>query len=266
MKYLALAFFLAIIAYDISFYIKSKKRKKIEKKESERVPPVFEVKQNYFPIYDNYDINVSDLLEYGELRQIQCCITQNGELIRGFCAKDLTHFEVEVRRKMREIFDQSGDEKHDQTIKMWYCNADGSSFSSTDDIPLKIIITFYELKNMDDNIKEMLKHCLYSHLQKLVEVDWSEVNTILNDCHDSELDFMDALNDIGNSYNINISYAARNVCRHLYMDVIFFYENERFYAGAKSSSVYENLRVKYPKIEDCYLENLAHEFARDTVF
>lgn len=266
LKYFALILFLLMIAGNIVFDINSRKRKKKERELEDRNPPVFHAEKNYFPIYDNYDIYVSDLLELDGLMQIQCSITQNGELLRGFCSKDLTSFEVDVRHRMREIFDQTGNEEHDGTIKMWYSNADGSSFSSTDDIPLKIAITFYKLPNINDNIKEMLKQCLYQYLQELVEVDWSEVNTILKDCHENGQNFMDALNDIRNSYDTNISYSARNVCRHLYMDMNLFYENQWFYGGGGSSSIYENLKTKYKKIEDCYLEKLEHEYARDTIF
>lgn len=152
------------------------------------------------------------------------------------------------------------DKKHDGTIKIWY------SLDSTDDIPLSITITFFKLANINDNIKEMLKQCIYQHLQELVEVDWNEVNTILKDCCDKEQDFTNALNDVRNSYDTNISYAARNVCRHLYMDMVSFYENQWFYGAFNFSTVYENLKTKYKKIEDCYLEKLSHEYVRNNIF
>lgn len=53
---------------------------------------------------------------------------------------------------------------------------DGSVFSDTNDIPLKSIITFFKTSNMYGRTKELLKQCLYPHLQDLEEVDWDEVN------------------------------------------------------------------------------------------
>lgn len=65
-----------------------------------------------------------------------------------------------------------------------------------------------------------------------------------------------------------ISDSEKNICRHLGMDMEFFYENQWFYGyGAGSStSVYEKLKEKYIEIEDCYLESLAHEYVRNTIF
>lgn len=269
MKYFVLSIFLLIVAFDIYVWWNSKIRNKRNKRNmANRITPVFEVKKNYIPINGSYDIVISDFIEYGALLQIHCSITQNDELVRGFCSKDLTSFEQKIRSEIRMIFDRLEDKKTDRTIKMWYSNSDGSSFSDTNDIPLKIIITFFKPSNMDDRTKEVLKQSLYPHLQDLVEIDWNEVNTILKNCYAKERRLMKSLSVISNSYTDEngISDSAKNICRHLSMDMNFFYENQWFYGGGRSTSVYENLKAKYTEIEDCYLESMAHEYIRDTIF
>ncbi|MDE6662510.1 MAG: hypothetical protein K2K46_04115 [Lachnospiraceae bacterium] len=273
MKYFVLGIFLLIVAFDIFVWWNSKIRNRKEKRNKKdlenRITPVFEVKKNYIPINGSYDIIISDFYEYGALLQIHCSITQNDELIRGFCSRDLTSFEQKIRSEIRMIFDRLEDKKTDRTIKMWYCNSDGSAFSDTNDIPLKIIITFFKPSNMDDKTKELLKQCIYPHLQDLVEIDWNEVNTILKHCcYTKEHSIVKFLNIISNSDagENGISDSTKNICRHLSMDMNFFYENQWFYGGSNSMSVYENLKAKYTEIKDCYLESLAHEYARDTVF
>lgn len=263
MKYLALCIFLLLVAWDIFVWRNKKIR---NKKLEDRVFPVFEVRKNYIPINGSYDIVISDFIEYGNLLQIQCSIKQDDDkLVRGFCTKDLLSFEQKIRAEIRMIFDRLGDEKTDRTIKIWYCNLDGSEFSDTNDIPLRIIITFFKPSNMDDRTKELLKQCLYPYLQELVEIDWNEVNTILKNCYTKEQRLMESLKRISNSHTdeISISDSAKNICRHLSMDMAFFYENQWFYGGG---TVYENLKAKYIEIEDCYLESLSHEYARDGVF
>ncbi len=271
MKYLVLGIFLLIVAWDIFVYWNSKIRNgkaKNKKDLADRIPPVFEVKKNYIPIQGSYDISISDFIEHGSLLQIHCSITQQDELVRGFCSKDLTSFEQKVRSEIRMVFDRLEDKKTDRTIKMWYCNSDGSSFGDTNDIPLKIIITFFKPLNMDDRTKEVLKQSLYPHLQELVEIDWNEVNTILKYCcYTKEQSIVNFLNIISKSYAENgISDSAQNICRHLSMDMAFFYENQWYYGGGSSTSVYEKLKEKYIEIEERYLECLVHEYARDTVF
>lgn len=70
----------------------------------------------------------------------------------------------------------------------------------------------------------------------------------------------------GDVYQTDISDSTKNICRHLSMDMAFFYENQWFYGGGSSASVYENLKAKYIEIENRYLETLLHEYALDTVF
>ncbi len=234
---------------------------------SDSTPPVFKVEKNYIPINDVYDITISDFIEYGTLLQIQCSIMQGDALVRGFCTRDLLSFEQKIRSEIRMIFDQLKDEETDRTIKIWYCNLDGSEFGDTDDIPLKVIITFYKPSNMNDKTKAIIKKSLYSHLQALIEIDWNEVNTVLKKCYEKDKRLMESLNIINNSWlsETGISDSAKNIIRHLCKDMAFFYENQQFYGGGMSS-VYANLKEKYPKIEDVYLESLGHEFARDMVF
>ncbi|MCM1288308.1 MAG: hypothetical protein NC240_08350 [Clostridium sp.] len=246
--------------------LRDRKRNK-KKALTEQTPPIFKVENNYIPINDVYNITISDFIEYGTLLQIQCSITQGGKLVRGFCTRDLLSFEQKIRSEIRMIFDQLEDENTDRTIKIWYSNQDGSDFGDTNDIPLRVIITFFKPSNMDDKTKELLKQCLYPHLRALVEVDWNEINTILKNCYAKEKRLMKSLNIINNSWlsESGISDSAKSIIRHLCMDMTFFYENQQFY-GADMSSVFSNLKEKYPKIEEIYLEKLAFEFARDTVF
>lgn len=268
MKYLVLIIFLLIIVFDIYVWRNSKKNTSIKNKRNDRIPPTFEVRKNYIPIKDDYDIIISDFIEHGNLIQIQCSVMQNDELVRGFCTKDLRPFERKIRSEVYMIFDRLEDKQSDQTIKIWYCNLDGSEFSDTNDIPLKIIITFFKPSNMGDETKKLLKQSLYQHLKDLIEVDWNEVNAILKDCYTKEKRLSESLKRISNAYTdeISISDSTKNILRHLSMDMTFFYENIWFYGGDSSTSVYENLKAKYIKIEDCYLESLSYEYARDTVF
>ena len=270
MKYLVLVIFLLIIVFDIFVWLNSKKNITIKNKKNiaNRIPPTFEVKKNYIPIKGDYDIIISDFIEHGNLIQIQCSVMQNDELVRGFCTKDLIPFEQKIRSEIYMIFNRLEDKQSDRTIKIWYCNLDGSEFSDTNDIPLKIIITFFKPLNMDDETKKLLKQFLYQHLKDLIEVDWNEVNTILKGCCAKEKRLTESLKRISNAYTEenSISDSTKNILRHLSMDMTFFYENVWFYGGGSSTSVYENLKAKYIEIEDCYLESLSYEYARDTVF
>lgn len=266
MKYLALALFVLILAWNMIFYHNNRKQKKNKKASADRLPPVFNIKNNYIPIKDNCNICISEYLEYGSLLQLHCSITENGEIVRGYCSKDLTSFEVKVRSEIRKIFDQLEDAKTDRTIKMWYKNEDSRELD-TEDIPLKIIITFYKPEHFNDEIGEILKRSVCPLLRELVEVDWGEINGILQGCCEKKLKLQHTLSEISNSYEENgISDSAKIICRHLSMDMRFFYENQWFYGGGKSPSVYEKLREKYPEIENRYIECLSHEFAKDTLW
>lgn len=178
----------------------------------------------------------------------------------------MTSFEVEVRNQIRKMFDQLEDVKTDRTIKIWYKNEDSEELD-TMDIPLKIIITFYRPEHFNDESGEILKQSLYPFLRELVEVDWGEVNGILKDCCEKKQNLQHMLNEISQSYEENgISDSAKRICRHLSMDMSFFYENQWFFGGGKSPTVYEKLREKYPEIENRYIECLSHEYAKDTLW
>lgn len=266
MKYFVLGIFLLIVAWDLFIYWNSKIKSK--KALTERIPPIFEVKGNYFPIYGGCDIAISDFNEGEGLFQIQCNITWHNEPVRGFCTDDLLSFERKIRSEIQMVFDRSEDEKTDRTVKIQYCSADGSECRETKDIPLKMIITFFKPSNMDDGTKELLKQRLYPHLRDLVEIDWEEVNAVLKNCCTKRESLLNHLNAVSgtDADETGISDSTKNICRHLSMDMVFFYENQWFYGGGSSASVYENLKAKYIKIENRYLETLLHEYALDTVF
>lgn len=266
MKYLALALFVLILVWDIVVYHNSKKQNKNKKESADRIPPVFNIKNNYIPVKGSCNIYISEYIEYGSLLQLHCSVTENGEIVRGYCSKDLTSFQVKVRGQIRKIFDQLEDVKTDRTIKMWYKNEDAGELD-TNDIPLKIIITFYKPEHFNDETGEILKQSLYPFLRELVEVDWGEVNAILQGCCEKKMKFQHALNEISHSYEENgISDSAKRICRHLSMDMLFFYDNQSFYGSGRYSSVYEKLREKYPEIENRYIECLSHEYAKDTLW
>lgn len=268
MKYLVLFVFLLIIIFDIWVYRNGKKNQK--KELSYREPPVFDENKNHIPVYDHYNICNSDFLESGSLLQIHYSVMQNDEVIRGFCTRDLIPFEQKVRAKIRLIFEQLGDKQTDRTIKMWYRNMDGSDFSDTCDIPLNIVITFYKPLSIDNGILELLKRQIYQCLCELMEIDWKEVNTILKNCYDQQHRLLSTLQKLSDfdldGDTVEISDSSQNVCRHLYRDMIFFYENQWFYGGGNAGTVYENLKKKYKEVDDCYLQYLSQEYAKDTMW
>lgn len=274
MKYLALVFFLLVLAWNFIYFWNGRKRKKKEKELADRTPPVFKVNKNYFPVYGDYAIHISDFIEdeKGVLMQLHCRVMQGDELVRGFCSADLFPFERKVRASMRGILDAMRDNRRDETkaIKIWYSNADGSPFSDTADIPLRITVTFYKPVNIDDSTRNSLKQCIYPYLQELMEIDLNEVNTVLKNCCAKEERLVNTLARIKklDAAEIGISDSAINVCRHISMDMDFFYENQWFYGSGMSGydTIYTNLKTKYRRIEDCYLERLSNEYLKDTIF
>lgn len=105
MKYLALALFVLMLVWYIVVYHNSKKQKKNKKESADRISPVFNIKNNYIPVKGNCNIYISEYIEYGSWLQLHCSITENGEIVRGYCSKDLTSFQVKVRGQIRKIFD-----------------------------------------------------------------------------------------------------------------------------------------------------------------
>ncbi|MBP3326819.1 MAG: hypothetical protein J6L77_10425 [Coprococcus sp.] len=216
------------------------------------------------PVYKNCDICVSDFIEAPSLFQIHCTAIYDGQIVRGFCSKDLFQFEEKVRAEIRNVFDRLGDHQTDRTVKIWYQNPDDRKFD-TNDIPLKIIITFYQPLNMDQATQAFLKEQLYTALKELLYIDWEEVNDSLKTYCTSAHSFVNTLNKISNpDFNETEMLAStKKVLKCLNRDMIFFYENQSFF---KYSSVLANLETKYDKLDHSYLTELANEYARDTLF
>lgn len=121
--------------------------------------------------YKDYDICVSDFVENrvgGALLQIHCVVIHNNEVVRGFREKDLFRFEENIRAHIRAFIDKMGmvyPERADEelTVKMWYYNPDGSNLN-TSDIPLRIAITFYRPKKIEDKEQTLLKEQIFTEL------------------------------------------------------------------------------------------------------
>ncbi len=243
---------------------KSKKRKK--NRPDEAVPPVFD--DSPMPVHSSYDICVSDFLKRADmpgLIQIHYTVTHNGEIVRGFCTKDLIPFEQKVRAEIRMLFERLEDNQTDRTIKIWYINPDDRKFD-TNDIPLQIAITFYQPANMDKEAQTLLKEQITGILRELLTIDWKEVNGILQTCCTSEHRLADTLNKISKPDYINeteMQLSTERVLKCLCRDMSFFYENQSFFGYG---SVLANLEAKYTELDTCYLQRLAEDYCRDTLF
>lgn len=121
--------------------------------------------------YKDYDICVSDFVENevgGALLQIHCVVIHNNEVVR---VKDLFQFEHNIRVHIRAFIDRMGmvypgrDEARD--VRLWYYNLDGSNLN-TNDIPLRIAITFYRPKKIEDKEQALLKEQIFTELCDLL--------------------------------------------------------------------------------------------------
>lgn len=124
--------------------------------------------------YKEYDICVSDFVEDrsgGGLLQIHCVVIHNNKVVRGFHTKDLLQFEKNIRAYIRAFIDRMGmrspEGEETFTVKMWYYNPDGSDLN-TNDIPLRIAITFYRPKKIEDKEQILLKKQIFTELCDLL--------------------------------------------------------------------------------------------------
>lgn len=124
--------------------------------------------------YKKYRICVSDFVEDkigGELLQIHCVVIRNYKVVRGFQTKDLFQFEKNIRDYIRAFIDRMGmrypEREEALTVKIWYYNPDGSDLK-TRDIPLRIAITFYRPKKIEDKEQTLLKEQIFTELCNLL--------------------------------------------------------------------------------------------------
>ena len=123
--------------------------------------------------YNNYDICVSDLIQYGGLLQIHCIATLNNEVVCGFSRKDLSSFEKNIRAHVRKFIEKMETEyikqaNKDYTVKIWYYNLNDEDLN-TKDIPLRIAITFYQPRKIDNKEQEILKEHIFMELCQLLK-------------------------------------------------------------------------------------------------
>ena len=129
--------------------------------------------------YKEFDICVSDFAENirnrngGGLLQIHCVVIHNNKVVRGLCTKDLSQFEKNVRMCVRMFIDTIGTDinyyDYDE-VRIWYYNSDDREFD-TNDIPLRLAITFHRPTKLNGNEKEIeeLKVLIYNELYKLID-------------------------------------------------------------------------------------------------
>lgn len=124
--------------------------------------------------YKDYEICVSDFVESrgSALLQIHCVVIRNNKVVRGFHSKDLLQFEKNIRAYIRAFIDRMGmcyPERWEEglTVKMWYYNPDDSDLN-TSDIPLRIAITFYRPKKIEDKEQILLKEQIFTELCDLL--------------------------------------------------------------------------------------------------
>lgn len=120
--------------------------------------------------YKEYDVCVSDFVEYKGMLQIHCIAMKNGEVVRGFTTSGLIAFEEKVRTYVRMFINKPGtDGYYDAlTVKMWYYNPDDREFD-TNDIPLRTAITFFRPLSIDKESQSMLKEQILKALFELLE-------------------------------------------------------------------------------------------------
>ena len=121
-------------------------------------------------LYEDYDICVSDFVDVrdgGVLLQIHCVVIHNNEVVRGFRTENLFRFEKNIRAHIGAFIDRMGmvcpgrDETRD--VRLWYYNPDGSDLNMSD-IPLRIAITFYRPKKIEDKEQTLLKEQIFTEL------------------------------------------------------------------------------------------------------
>lgn len=124
--------------------------------------------------YKDYDICVSDFVadrSGGALLQIHCVVIHNNKVVRGFHTKDLLQFEKNVRAYIRAFINKMGmqypEREETLTVKIWYYNPDDTDLN-TSDIPLRIAITFFRPKKIEDNEQTLLKEQIFTELCDLL--------------------------------------------------------------------------------------------------
>ena len=121
-------------------------------------------------LYKEYNVCVSDFVENKPFFQIHCVAFKNDKVVRGFRTSDLARFEDNIRRCVRRFINASGelpDEDEALTVKIWYYNPDDSRID-TNDIPLRIAITFYRPRIIETENKVLLKQQIYNELYNLL--------------------------------------------------------------------------------------------------
>ena len=121
--------------------------------------------------YKGYDICVSDFVESsggGVLLQIHCVVIRDDKVVR---VESVSEFQRNIINHIRAFIDKMGmcepgrDETRD--VRIWYYTPDGSYWNKGE-IPLRIAITFYRPKKIEDKEQILLKEQIFKELCDLL--------------------------------------------------------------------------------------------------